>query len=292
MPTCFVRTVEPDEWNGRTVVMVHGWMHSGEHYVRTIDGRPGWSGDFAAAGYRVLVPDWPGIGRSPAVEPSSITAAFNVAGLAGVVESAEGPVDLLVHSMSGPYGYTLLESHGELIDNLVAVAPAPPPELATRPDRVEDLGEVIRAVYGAVEIDTPKRADWMQPELGFVVDKVIAGAPQFPDIDPADYLRTLVPMWSGLGHEHLANVSTPPDPHYVPAPLPGKRVLVVTGTHDRDHPREADARVADWLRSRRAAVTHLYLGDCGIDGNSHVSMLDRNSAQVAALIIDWLQRRD
>jgi pimeloyl-ACP methyl ester carboxylesterase len=270
-------------------VLVHGWMHTGEHYLTTIDGRPGWASDFAAAGFRAVVVDWPGIGSSPPVDPALITSEFNRRGLAAVIESVGGPVDLLVHSMSGPYGFSLLETHGDRIANLVAVSPAPPADLATRPDLVEDLGDVIRHVYSGAEVRTPKRADWVHPERSFVVDKVIGTSPRFPTADADAYVRTLVPMWSGLGHEHIAAVTGPaPDPSEA-TPLAG-RILVVTGTHDRDHSRETDAALAAALGARGASCTHLYLGDRGIEGNSHVPMLDDNSSEVAQVIVEWLRR--
>jgi pimeloyl-ACP methyl ester carboxylesterase len=290
VPRCHVEVTEPAHGNGRTLVLVHGWHHSGRHYRTTIDGRPGWAGDFAAAGFRVLTVDWPGIGQSPPVEPGVLTADVNIRGIAAVVESVPGPVDLLVHSMSGPYGVRLLETHGDRIGHLITVSPALPPALARRPDLVEDLGEVIRHVYGDLDVLTPKRAGWVRPHLSFVVDDLIGTSTRFPPVDPEAYLRTLVPMWSGLGNELLADLTRPRrEPPEEPA-LTGRRVLVVIGTHDRNHPRASGERLAAALRDRGAECEVLARGDVGIDGNGHVPMLDTNSAEVAALLTDWLLR--
>ncbi|BCB76566.1 alpha/beta fold hydrolase [Phytohabitans flavus] len=285
---CHVREVPPEGGgNGRTIVLVHGFMHTGEHYLRTLDGRPGWAYDFAAAGYRVLVPDWPGVGRSAPVDPESWSSASIRAALGRVVERAGGPVDLLVHSMAGPYGIALLESHGDRIAHLVAVAPGQPFDLAAPPDSVEDEGDEIVTVAGGIAVRFPK-AGWMVPDRSFVVDKLVGASTRFPAYSPDAYLKTLVPMWSGLARERLAAVQVPYADRPAPAPLPGHRVLVVTGTHDRDHTREADGLVVAWLRGRGAAVDFAYLGDLGITGNSHMLMLDSNSAEVAALVVDWL----
>ena len=46
------------------VVLVHGNSQSGNNFIGTIDGRPGWAQDFAARGYTVYVVDQVGRGRS------------------------------------------------------------------------------------------------------------------------------------------------------------------------------------------------------------------------------------
>src|SRR5467141_2010716 len=46
------------------VVMIHGGAHTGACYLATPDGRQGWAHVFVAQGYQVVVPDWPGLGRS------------------------------------------------------------------------------------------------------------------------------------------------------------------------------------------------------------------------------------
>jgi pimeloyl-ACP methyl ester carboxylesterase len=286
-PRCHVHEVLPGRWNGRTVVMVHGAMHTGRHYLRTLDGRPGWAADFAAAGYRVWSVDWPGVGDSPPIDPELFSGDYIRAGVVAVIDEAEGPVDLLVHSMSGPYGLDIV-SAGSPVENLVAIAPGLPPRMSPRPDVVEDLGDVLRIVYGDVEWFFPKRG-WIAPDAAFVTDKLLGGSTRFPaEVSPEDYLATLVPMWSGLTSERLRQVRAPRD-EAGPAPdLRRLRALVMTGTHDRDHPREADARVAAWLRSCGAATDHCYLGDVGIHGNGHMLMLEDNSAELAALIVGWL----
>ena len=61
----YFETFSPMAATGKpTVVMVHGGAHSGACYQRTADGRRGWAYLFAEHGYRVVVPDWPGTGRS------------------------------------------------------------------------------------------------------------------------------------------------------------------------------------------------------------------------------------
>ena len=45
---------------------------------------------------------------------------------------------------------------------------------------------------------------------------------------------------------------------------------------------------AEYLRSCGAAVDELRLGELGIHGNGHAMMLEKNNAEVAAVITDWI----
>ena len=63
----FYDLLEPDKPGSKpSIVMIHGGGHTGSCFFATPDGRPGWAPYFAARGYRVMVPDWPGVGRSGA----------------------------------------------------------------------------------------------------------------------------------------------------------------------------------------------------------------------------------
>ena len=93
-----------------TVLMIHGGAHSGACYQRTGDDRPGWAYRFAERGYRAVVPDWPGSGRSGHVPLDRLDGVTVVEGLGALARSlappAVGtPLVLLTHSMSGAYGW-------------------------------------------------------------------------------------------------------------------------------------------------------------------------------------------
>lgn len=283
-PVCHVRGVNPHRWNGRTAVLVHGAWHSGAHYLETFDRRPGWAYDFAAAGYRVLLPDWPGTGRSPAVrQPDHITADYICQGLGAVIDSVTGPVDLLVHSMSGPYGWRLLETHSSKIENLVAVAPGLPAEMAEPPESWEDLGDSIRTVRPEGEYTFPKRG-WTTGSRSFIADHCIGASTRMPPVDIAAYEASLFPLWGGLSAELLKATLTSAKSD---AKL-GGRVLIVIGTHDAGHPRDAGDRLAVWLRQHGAQADYIYLGDRGIHGNGHMLMLEDNSSEIAGVVLGWL----
>jgi len=69
----------------------------------------------------------------------------------------------------------------------------------------------------------------------------------------------------------------------------GTPILVVTGTHDVDHPRDVDMALADWLAERGARVEFAWLADRGVEGNGHMMMLEDNSSELAHLIGAWVR---
>jgi pimeloyl-ACP methyl ester carboxylesterase len=69
----------------------------------------------------------------------------------------------------------------------------------------------------------------------------------------------------------------------------GKRVLVMTGTEDVDHPRKLDESIVEWLNQNGAKSDFIYLGDRGIVGNGHMMMLERNSDVLAEQVVSWIE---
>jgi hypothetical protein len=66
-------------------------------------------------------------------------------------------------------------------------------------------------------------------------------------------------------------------------------VLVITGTTDLDHSREADGAIVTWLNEQGAKADFCFLADRGIVGNGHMLMLEQNSDEIAGIILDWLE---
>ncbi|QRP49481.1 alpha/beta fold hydrolase [Amycolatopsis sp. FDAARGOS 1241] len=276
----------PDGPPAGTAVLVHGGSLTGACYLSTPDGRPGWAPAFAARGYRVLVPDWPGTGRSATVTPDDVTGELVCAALGRLLQEQESPVVLIVHSMSGPFGFRLLATHSAHLSALVALAPGPPgdiqPEptvLRSTPDELEIQGEYLRWRL-------PRRGLWW-PTEAFARTKMIGASTRFPSGAFDAFRRQLVPIPAGLLSERQ-NVDG--RQLRTAGPVPGTPALVLTGDHDTDHPREADAATARWLADLGAAVTHRYLDDAAHTGNGHLLMSEDNSDELAELVIGWLEQ--
>jgi pimeloyl-ACP methyl ester carboxylesterase len=102
--------------------LVFPQRHTGACYLSTADGRPGWAHVFARAGHTVVLPDWPGVGRSGYIAFDKITGDMVVDGIGQVIASLRQPAIVVTHSMAGAYGWKLIEKYGAHIDRLIGVA--------------------------------------------------------------------------------------------------------------------------------------------------------------------------
>jgi pimeloyl-ACP methyl ester carboxylesterase len=270
-----------------TVVMVHGGAHTGACYQRTADGRRGWAYLFAEHGYRTVVPDWPGIGRSGYVPLDRLDGATVVAGLSALIRSLPAPVVLLTHSMSGCYGWRLAELNGDVIEAVVGVAPAPPGNIQPpAPVHAESEIEIETEVSGRrVRID--KTAP-VAATRDFVERKLVGASRHFPRARLAGYPASLAAIPPNILLERQ-NVHGRQVRLSDPRKLAGKRVLVITGTDDLDHAREVDGAIVTWLNAHGAKAHFCFLADRGIVGNGHMLMLEDNSDAIAGIILDWLE---
>lgn len=270
-----------------TVVMVHGGAHSGACYQRTADGRRGWAYLFAERGYRVVVPDWPGIGRSGYIPLDKLDGATVVEGLGALIRGLGGPVVLLTHSMSGCYGWRLLELHGDVIAALVGVAPGPPGNIQREAPVYGETDTVIETEQSGRRVRIDKTAP-VVPSRDFVERKLVGDSRYFPRDRLADYAASLRPLPPNIVLERQ-NVHGRQIRVRDPGKLAGKRVLVITGTEDLDHSREVDGAIVTWLKAQGAKADFCFLADRGIVGNGHMLMLEQNSDQIAGIILDWLE---
>ena len=289
-PSVYFDVIEPrPEVSRPWVVMVHGGAHTGTCYLTTPEGRPGWSDNLVARGFRIAVPDWPGSGRSAPVDLAELDGEAVSRGLAGVIAALEGPVVLLTHSMSGAYGWRLIELCGDRLSAVVAVAPAPPGNIQPEPeviDRGDDFVEVqALAMQRRLRLD---RAN--VPSDGFIREKYLGASTRFPMQAFDVYCARLHPVAPRLLFERQ-NIDGSQLKITEPEGFQDLPVMIVTGAHDIDHSRAVDGAVADWLRRQGARVDYHFLPDDGIDGNGHMMMQEDNSAEIAALIADWIDDR-
>ncbi len=284
----YFETFSPANPTGRpTVVMVHGGAHTGACYQRTADDRRGWAYLFAERGYRVAVPDWPGTGRSGYIPTDKLGGATVIEGLGALIRHLGPPVVLLTHSMSGCYGWPLLERHGDVIAALVGVAPGPPGNIQAPACIYAETDAAIEIDHGGRRVRIDKNAP-LATTQDFVEHKLVGDSSFFPRDRLANYAATLraIPPRIVLERQNVHGSQMRVND---PGKLRGKRVLVITGTHDLDHPREVDGAIVDWLRGHGADADFCFLGDRGIVGNGHMLMMEQNSDDIAGIIIAWLE---
>ncbi|WP_213807739.1 alpha/beta fold hydrolase [Granulicella sp. dw_53] len=283
----------PDEFEDSEqkplIVMLHGGAHTGTCYLRTAEGLPGWAYHFASRGYTVAVPDWPGHGRSGALDLSILTGERVCQALCSLLSHLDRPVILLSHGMSSAFGWRLTELCGDNILAHVAIAPAPPGNIHPEPEVLCDNedGLLIRTPFRISNF--PKENAFLAtPE--FAATHFVGGSRHFSKEGLVSYTALLTHTGLRLLHERL-NVYGSQLRVQDTTCFIGKPVMVVTGGEDLDHPRHVDKAIADWIAEQGASVNFAWLPDYGITGNGHMLMMERNSDQIADVILDWLDAR-
>jgi pimeloyl-ACP methyl ester carboxylesterase len=274
------------------MLLIHGGGHTGACYLRTADGRPGWAQFFASRGHQVVVPDWPGCGRSGHVPSDALDGEQVVAGLGRVLHSLDRAAIVMTHSMSGAYGWKLLERCGERISKLVAVAPSRPGNLQPEAVILLDTADAVETqIFHGGPVLRISRTAPFAPSPEFAEKKLIGSSTFFPRKFAAHYAASLIPVPPRLIYQRL-NIGGSQLKVCDYSKFAGKRVLVLTGTNDTDHPVEIDKTIADWLNQNGAKSDFLYLGDRQIVGNGHMLMMESNSDEIALVIASWLDESD
>jgi pimeloyl-ACP methyl ester carboxylesterase len=248
----YYEDLDPGDGEQPPIVMVHGGGFSGSCYLSTPDGRAGWAHDFLRNGYRVIVPDWPGVGRSAAYPSDDVTGEVVAEALGALLVHLGTPVVLLVHSMSGPYGFRVVEEHADLVLALVAVAPGPPGNIQSVPPILRETGTHVEIASPSVNLVIPKRGRW-SPSEQLVRQKLVGTSKRFPPGDLQALIAATAPipvacLLGRLNHEGR-QLSVNRRENFTGLPC-----LVVTGSDDADQPptdRSSDSRLAARARGQR-----------------------------------------
>ncbi|MBE1494122.1 pimeloyl-ACP methyl ester carboxylesterase [Amycolatopsis lexingtonensis] len=288
-PSTYYEVFEPLEPNGHPpVLMVTGGVHSGACYHVTPDGHPGWADDFLGRGHTVVLADWPGVGRSGHVPPGELTGQTIVDGLAAVIEEVGGRAVVLTHSIGGAFGWKLAEQHPDAVAAVIGVAPAPPGNLGA------ELGHLVRDEGSRKVVAMPSGETTLDLDgtltfpPAFHRAKLVGSSTRFPRETLDAYFRSLQGISGRIVFERT-NIGGAQLHIEDESALEGKHILVVTGTEDIDHPRELDGAVVEWLKKAGARAEQCWLGDRGITGNGHMTMLENNSTEIAGIMLDWLE---
>jgi quercetin dioxygenase-like cupin family protein len=276
----YVHYMVPQAGDGIPVVMVHGATLTGKTWETTPDGRMGWDEYFVRKGHPVYVPDQVGRGRS----------GFNQAIYNNVRGGAAPPAnqpELLRFSDEGVWpnfrfgpkaGLAFEDSQFPIaaVDELAKQAvPDTNRGLPTPTPTIKALSELAGQLNGAVLMGHSQSGYF--PLAAALLDPKVTKALVLvePGTCPVTYTD-----------EQIKTLTTVP-------------VLVVFGDH-RDNPTglptlptwQARFEECRKLIGRlTAAGGKAYMMDPterGIRGNSHMMMQDRNSFQIADLIIQWL----
>jgi pimeloyl-ACP methyl ester carboxylesterase len=306
------------------VIMVHGGTMSGTNYTGTPDGREGWAQRFVRAGYAVYVVDqvgkgrspyypdlygpneqtemannqgryvaqekfkswpqahlhtqWPGDGtlddpavqqlvssQLPSIKSFHRQQELNVAALVALVDKI-GPAILLVHSQAGAFVWPVADARPDKVKGILAIEPNGPPVHA-----VQFVGAPDWFKYGGVALA------WGPTDLPLTYDPPAKDAYELRFVqqekpDAADLVRCYAQAEPA---RQLPNLQKMP-------------VLVITSEASYHAP--YDHCTVKYLEQAGVRPTWIKLADRGIRGNSHVMMMEKNSDQIAAVIIAWTDK--
>jgi pimeloyl-ACP methyl ester carboxylesterase len=298
------------------LVMVHGLGQTANTWLTTPDGRKGWADCFTDLGWQVYLVDQPARGRSAAHPPTSAlsilippwfvereyTAPEDFGGWPqatlhtqwpggrgkgrvgdpvfdqfyasfvpslGQQESETlmqeaatalldkiGPAVLMVHSQGAAFAWLIADARPKLVKGIVAVEPSGPPykNIGTRPGATRPWG----LTYTPLTYDPP----------------VTTEAPLEFEEQPAEG-DNLVACWLQKGTPRkLPNLAEVP-------------ILIVTG--EASHHAPFDHCTSRYLEQAGVANDFVRLEEHGIRGNAHMMMLEKNNAEIAALLQDWMK---
>jgi pimeloyl-ACP methyl ester carboxylesterase len=300
------------------VVMIHGGSQTGTNFTGTPDGRDGWAQYFLRRGFAVYVVDqvargraahwaqvhgpmtpprltaveqrfvapekaklwpqahlhtqWPGSGEpgDPAFDQFYASQVPSIAEFAkqqalnrdaGVALLDKiGPAILLTHSQSGSFGWPIADRRPNLVKAIVAVEPSGPPvhdiEFKGAPEWFADAAKTKVSGLGEVPLtyDPPGQPEFVRED-----------EPDAPD---------LVRCWVQKGPaRQLPNLKNIP-------------VLVVTS--EASYHASYDHCTVKYLRQAGVSVAFMPLAKSNIRGNGHMMMLEKNSDQIAAAMVNWL----
>jgi pimeloyl-ACP methyl ester carboxylesterase len=306
------------------VVMIHGNWQTGTNFTGTPDGREGWAQYFLRRGYAVYVCDqvargrsahwsmsqgtvgppdlarveyrfvgpkrfnrwpqaklhtqWPGSGK-PGDKHFDAFYASQFQSLADNEKSQQinrdaavalldkiGPAIVLTHSQSGAYGWLIADARPKLVKALISIEPNGPPVYETAlkgaPDWFEDIGP--RKTYG----------------LGF---QPLAYKPPLKPGETLSFVHQKKPDAPNLARGWLQAEPARKLPNLAKVPQ-----LIVVG--EASYHAAYDHSTAAYLQQAGVPVKFLRLEDAGLRGNGHMMMLEKNSDEIAAVLVDWVKK--
>ena len=304
------------------IIFVHGGLRTGVNFTSTLDGQEGWAQFFVRQGYPVYIVDQVGRGRSPIIEQAY--GPSKMGDVRGVLKrySQEENYKLWPQAhlytpwpggggMDDPWVVQLSLSQAVEIDNfhtqqelnrdaLVALVDKIGPSIIlghsqagaflwpvadARPDK-------IKAILGIEPNGPPVRAvdfigapDWFQygkVSLAYgIADVPLTYTPPVREASELKFVQQDKPDGEGLVRcfEQVAPARQLPNLRDIP-------ILVLTSEASYHAP--YDHCTVSYLRQAGAKPDFIKLADLGIKGDSHVLMLEKNSAAIAGVIAKWL----
>ncbi len=217
---------------------------------------------------------------TPGMDNRVAQQEMNIAALVDLLDRV-GPSIVMVHSQSGQYIWSITQARPNLVKAIVSAEPAGPPvhdvvvKSAQRFDQPWE--KTLKQTDDDYYRDNPgvKAYGLQQTPLSYTPAVTPQSPLQFVQQDKPDR-RDLSRCW--LQKEPARKLNN----------IAGRPIMLL----------EAEASFyagynhcnVGYLRQAGVAVDFIKLADLGIHGNGHMMMLERNSDQVAGVILDWLKK--
>ena len=277
----YVEYMVPVADNGVPVVMLHGATLSGKSYDTTPDGRMGWYEYFVRQGHPVYVPDQVSRARSGVDIATYNEVRAGVQPVSALPNFWRFPDELvwtqfrfgLTFGTAFPDGQFPVEAVDDLsrqaIPDFNTVLPTPNPNIAA-------MANLAAQVNGAVLLGHSQTGS-LPLDAALANPNAVKAAIL---VEPGGCRAT---RWTD---EEIATLATKPI-----LVVFGDNLDAQTGTivNWRNQYNDCQAFIAR-VNAAGGAAEMLHPPDLGIRGNSHMIMQDRNSHQIADLILSWIGR--
>jgi pimeloyl-ACP methyl ester carboxylesterase len=306
------------------VVMVHGTAQTGNNFIGTPDGRPGWVDAFVGKGYDVYVVDQVGRARSGTM-PASYGPYFqlSVNDLTSIYTGQENynlfPQAKLHTQWPGgpgvPGNAAFDQFYASQVESIASGVKTEELNDAALIALLEKIGPAVLLTHSQAGVFGWKVAD-TRPELVKGIVAVEPNGPPFFDVNfhgGADWYTdsdkparawgvTRVPLSyePAVGQPSelsIARQDAPDAPNEVrcwlqtsPArQLPHlKGIPVAIVTSEASFRATYDHCTSQFLKQAGVANTHIRLENENVHGNGHMMMLEKNNLQVADVLMRWI----
>ena len=206
-------------------------------------------------------------GNLPAIKDFAEQQVLNRDALIALLDKI-GPSVLLVHSQAGAFGWPVADARPNLVKAIIGIEPSGPP--------VHDV-----EFHGAPDYFTDATA--VKP-WGLAADP-LSYVPAVKDASELSFVREDKADGAGLVRCWLQK-----DPARQLPNLEKMPILVISSEASYHAP--YDHCTVKYLQQAGVHPTFIKLADVGIHGNSHMMMLEKNNAAIAAVIVKWLNTED
>jgi len=277
------------------VVMVHGGGGQGIDFLFTPDGRPGWAARFLAAGHAVYVMDRPGHGRAPwhpeALGPMTPLPAYGDIAPRFTAARALGTWPEAARHTQWPDDG--LPGSSPTLRQFMAGSGPMHTGLRTMQEQARDAGAALLDLVGPCVLLTHSQGGpcgWLMADA---CPDLVRGIIAVEPLSPPFLAHPLGRLDWGLTAAPLTFDPPVADPAALSDGTPRglKRLAgipVVVVAAEASWMVASLPQVTAFLQAHGVDAELLRLGDHGLPGNGHLMMAERNSDEIADLLIRWI----